>query len=105
MEKHAKDKAEIMQAIMALFFEEELSFKGWVLFSVRGGAGSYCLISPDKQRQYHFRNGGNGCIVVYDTFSYKHMKRPPVVAFYVHSGSRRDIQQMQVAVRRWLRSL
>jgi hypothetical protein len=105
MENHAKDKVEIIKAILALFFEESLSYKGWILFSVRGGAGSYCLVSPDKKRQYHFRNGGRGCLVVYDNYCAVSMKRKPVAKFTISSGSNKDIKQMQVSIRRWMRSI
>jgi hypothetical protein len=105
MEKHAKDKVEIIKAILALFADEGLSYKGWILFPVRTGAGSYCLLSPDKMRQYHFRNGGKGCLVVYDHYYAVSLRRAPVAKFELASGSKKDIQRMQVSIRRWLRAI
>jgi hypothetical protein len=105
MENHAKDKVEIIKAILALFFEESLSYKGWILFSVRGGAGSYVLVSPDKARRYHFRNGGTGRLMVYDNYYALSMNRKPVTEFNINSGTKKDIKRMQVSIRRWLRSI
>jgi hypothetical protein len=105
IETHAKDKSEIIIAIMTLFLEEEMSLNGWVLWSINGGAGSYCLISPDKKQQFHFRNGGRGQIAVYDLYHYKSLKCAPVIKFDIKSGNQQDIQRMRVSVRRWLRSI
>jgi hypothetical protein len=90
-EHHAKDKAEIITAVLILFHDERMADKGWTLKPLKEGAGSYCLMNGNKQ--FHFRNGGKGCLIVNDSWFAVKLNRPPVVKFSVGNGGERDIKR------------
>lgn len=105
-ESHAKDKATIIDAVLVLFVEEGLSHKGWVLYPLKGGAGSYCLVNPEKTKEFHFRNGGKGCLAVYDDYYWNSKGLAPVAMFCnSHQDNPDDVQRMRVKVRRWMREI
>ena len=68
MEHHAKDKREIIQAL-ALVFTVVLRPKGWDIKNLRGGANSWMIFNENNtDQQWHFRNGGKGCVVAQNHF-------------------------------------
>ena len=72
VEHHAKDKKDLI-GYLGILFMGQLSPLGWTCYSVKGGAGSYCWISSDGKKQFHFRNGGSGALTVKDSYYGNHV--------------------------------
>ncbi len=62
MEHHAKDKVVVINALSVLF-TTELSPLGFTSENTKGGLASWKFVKGHKE--YHFRDGGNGCVLVY----------------------------------------
>lgn len=72
---HAKDKQALALVLLAEYVDT-LEPQGWRLMKARKGNGSWMLVHPQRGKQFHFRNGGKGCIRVMDHYYAVSLKRP-----------------------------